>query len=110
MGRKVLQDIVNTLPQMVVGWRMYEDLERLADHPTTQISINLLRQTAIRDGVNSIDLQIVDELAEWSQRGWRVKSSDVRISRKWLYMSTSSLTASPQTESESFSSTSGVDA
>jgi hypothetical protein len=30
MGRKAFKDFANTLPAMLVGWRMQEDLETLA--------------------------------------------------------------------------------
>jgi hypothetical protein len=33
MKRKTLRDVANTLPDMLVGWRMVEDLDRLSDLP-----------------------------------------------------------------------------
>ena len=42
MGRKVLQDLANVLCQMVVGWRMGNDLSTLIEIGNTQIFIDAL--------------------------------------------------------------------
>ena len=65
MGRKVLQDIANTLPQMVVGWRMYEDLEKFADMANATVTMDVLRKVAVKDDSEPLSLHIVDELAAW---------------------------------------------
>lgn len=46
MARKVLQDVANTLCQMVVGWRMGDDLEKIADLPDGTIVFDVLLREA----------------------------------------------------------------
>ena len=65
LGRKVLQDIANTLPQMAAGWRMYEDLERFADMAKVRVTIDVLNGTARLESGESVHLQLVSELSGW---------------------------------------------
>jgi hypothetical protein len=65
MGRKNLQDVANTLPKMLVGWRMHEDLEQFAEIPNGRLTIDLLRRVAVHDVAGTLQLHIVDELAAW---------------------------------------------
>ena len=50
---------------MVVGWRMYEDLEKLADLVNARVTIDVLRHTAVKDGSEPLSLKIVEELGAW---------------------------------------------
>jgi len=65
MKRKTLQDVANTLPDMLVGWRMAEDLDRLSDLPDGTLRIDLLRETAEHSGAGPITLHVVAELTAW---------------------------------------------
>lgn len=66
MKRKSLQDVANTLPHMLVGWRMAaEDLERLSDLPDGTLRIDLLRETAEHSEAGSLALHVVTELSAW---------------------------------------------
>ena len=66
MGRKILQDIANTLSEMFVGWRMAEDLEKLSKLPDGVLTVNLLTPQASHSSEGSIDLHVVDELQLWA--------------------------------------------
>lgn len=50
---------------MLVGWRMHEDLEKLAELPNGTLTIDLLRRTAVHDVAGGLQLHIVEELAAW---------------------------------------------
>jgi hypothetical protein len=63
--RKVFQDFANTLPQMLVGWRMAEDLEVLADLPDGTLSIDVLNGTATHSSNSQFSLRIAEELNAW---------------------------------------------
>ena len=65
MRRKILQHIANTLCPMLVGWRMYEDLEILSDLPSGTIEFDLLQAEAIHSQQGKIRLQITNELQSW---------------------------------------------
>ena len=65
MGRKVLQDIANTLPQMAAGWRMYEDLEQFAEMANVRVTIDVLNGTAHRDSGEPMNLRLASELSSW---------------------------------------------
>jgi hypothetical protein len=65
VGRKVLQDIANTLPQMAAGWRTYEDLEQFADMANVRVTIDVLHGTARRDSGEPMDLRLASELSSW---------------------------------------------
>lgn len=67
MRRKVLQDLANTLCQMVVGFRMAEDMERMADLPGGTLSFDLLRETVRHSSDGELTLWITGELAAWLQ-------------------------------------------
>ena len=67
MRRKVLQDLANTLCQMVVGWRMVEDLERVAGLPDGTLSFDLLQKRVRHDSGGELKLWITGELAAWLQ-------------------------------------------
>ncbi len=65
MKRKTLQDVANTLLDMLVGWRMTEDLDRLSDLPDGTLRIDLLRQTAEHSEAGPLTLHVVAELTAW---------------------------------------------
>ena len=68
MRRKALQDIANTLCQMLVGWRMGSDLEVLADLPDGAIDFDLLGETAVHSAVGPINLGVTGELSSWLRK------------------------------------------
>ncbi len=65
MKRKTLQDVANTRPDMLVAWRMAEDLDRLSDLPDGTLRIDLLRETAEHSEAGPITLHVVAELTAW---------------------------------------------
>ena len=65
MPRKVFQDFANTLPQMLVGWRMGEDLETLANLPDGTLSIDVLSGTASHSAVPQLSLHVAKEMQAW---------------------------------------------
>lgn len=65
MRRKIIQDIANTLCQMLVGWRMGDDLEVLAELPDGILTINVLGGAASHDAARAIQLHIAGELQAW---------------------------------------------
>ena len=62
---KVLQDIANTICQMVVGWRMGDDYERIAGLPDGRLSFDLLRGTVVHSSGISPELWVAGELSAW---------------------------------------------
>ena len=75
MLRKVLQDMANTLCQMVVGWRMGSDYERIAALPDGTLSFDLLKETVAHSSGVTPDLWITGELASWL--GARLATEDI---------------------------------
>ena len=76
--RKFLNDVVNTLPRMIMAERMsYADLKTLANLPDGGLSIDLLNRRAVHSAGHSVSLQIVPHLADWLSR--RLHSNDARI-------------------------------
>ena len=67
LNRKVFQDFANTLPQMLMGWRMGDDLETLADLPDGVLSFDVLRGTATHSVTGAIALRIAEEMHAWLQ-------------------------------------------
>jgi hypothetical protein len=65
MRRKVLQDIANTLCQMMVGWRMGDDYERMAELPDGTLYVDLLEKTATHSAGYRPTLRIAGELSAW---------------------------------------------
>jgi hypothetical protein len=70
--RKIIQDLANTLCQMLVGWRMTEDLEILAALPDGTLSIDVLSGTVSHDVAGDIQLYIGGELQSWLSHRFRV--------------------------------------
>ena len=68
MARKVFQDFANTLPHMLVGWRMTEDLERIAELPDGVLTIDVLKGTTTHSAVGDLTLYIAGELQAWLAR------------------------------------------
>ena len=64
MRRKVIQDIVNNLCQMLSA-RMSEDLEYVAGFPDGTLSIDLLSGVASHDHAGNIPLDVCGELQDW---------------------------------------------
>jgi hypothetical protein len=67
VNRKVFQDFANTLPQMLVGWRMGDDLEVLAELPDGTISFNVLTGTASHSIAGTVSLHVAAEMQAWLQ-------------------------------------------
>ena len=65
MRRKCLQDIANTLPHMLVGWRMTEDLETLAQLPDGTLEIDCLRGSAEHSVAGTVSPWVAGELSAW---------------------------------------------
>jgi hypothetical protein len=65
VGRKILQDVANTLPQMFVGWRMAEDLEILVELPDGALEIDVLTETVRHSSGSTLRLHVAGELAAW---------------------------------------------
>jgi len=65
MKLKALREVANTLPAMLVGWRMTEDLDRLADLPDGVLRIDVLREVAAHSKAGPVELHVVQELSAW---------------------------------------------
>ena len=65
MRRKVLQDHANTFCQMLVGWRMGDDLDALAELPDGILSVNVLTGQAVHSVTGALHLGIAGELKAW---------------------------------------------
>jgi hypothetical protein len=65
MRRKVLQDIANTLCQIVVGWRVGNDYERIAELPDGTLFFDVLAAKAAHSLVEIPELWITGELNAW---------------------------------------------
>lgn len=65
MRRKIIQDFANTLCQMLVGWRMTEDFEVLAELPDGTLTIDALTGAGSHDVIGPLDLHIAGELQAW---------------------------------------------
>ncbi len=76
MRRKVLQDIANTLCQMMVGWRMGDDYELMAELPDGTLHFDLLNKTAAHSAGNSSALWITGELSAWLEHRLSVEKID----------------------------------
>jgi len=79
MTRKILQDVANTLPHMIMGERMsYDDLETLAQRQDGTLSIDLARREARDSSGAVVPLKIVEHLAEWLEN--RLGNNGVDVS------------------------------
>ena len=65
MRRKILQDLANTVCQMVVGWRVGEDVDRIASLPDGTLSFDLLNGTADHSSGTKPELRIAGALEAW---------------------------------------------
>ncbi len=65
MRRKVLQDYANTFCQMLVGWRMGEDLETLSELPDGELLVNALTGEATHSTYGPIKLWVAGEFQSW---------------------------------------------
>jgi hypothetical protein len=84
VGRKVLQDFANTLCQMLVGWRMGEDLELLAELPDGTLDIDVLSGSTTHSVNGRINLHIAGELQAWLKHRIseaRVEPSSIALAR-----------------------------
>jgi hypothetical protein len=84
MRRKVLQDIANTLCQMVVGWRMGDDYEHMAQLPDGTLSFDLLEEKASHSCGEYPKLWITGELSAWLKNRLaveRVESSKLAVAK-----------------------------
>lgn len=76
MRRKVLQDIANTLCQMVVGWRMGEDWERIAALPDGSLQFDVLSGEVTHSAEGKVDLWVAGELKAWLQHRLQAERID----------------------------------
>jgi hypothetical protein len=76
MRRKVLQDIANTLCQMMVGWRMGDDVERMAELPDGTLCFDLLKRTVTHSAGHVPALWIAGELSAWLDHRLSVEKID----------------------------------
>ena len=60
-----MQDITNVLCHMVVGWRMGDDYETIAELPDGRLSFNLLIGSVVHSNGTSPSLWIAGELHAW---------------------------------------------
>ena len=65
MRRKVLQDYANTFCQMLVGWRMGDDLETLSELPDGELSVNILTGEAAHSLAGPLKLWVAEEIQAW---------------------------------------------
>jgi hypothetical protein len=65
MGRKILQDVANTLPNMLVARMHLDDLETLALLPDGTLSLDLLSLAAHHSLGGVIELKFVEKIAAW---------------------------------------------
>jgi hypothetical protein len=65
MRRKFLQDIANTLCQMLVGWRMGDDLETFAQLPDGTLEVDCLKGTAHHSVSGPVSMLVASELTAW---------------------------------------------
>jgi hypothetical protein len=65
--RKILQDYANTLCQMLVGWRMGDDLEVLASLPDGTLHIDAMSGAATHSINGLLNLHVAGELQSWLQ-------------------------------------------
>ncbi len=65
MRRKRLQHFADVLCHMFVGWRMYDDLERLAGLPNGRLSLDLLSMKAKHSIWGDLNLHITEEMNSW---------------------------------------------
>jgi hypothetical protein len=79
MKLKALREIANTLPEMLVGWRMLEDLDRLADLPDGVLRIDVLREAAVHSKAGPVELHVVLELSAWFRE--RLTALDIPVSQ-----------------------------
>jgi hypothetical protein len=77
MRRKALQDVANTVCAMLVGWRMGQDLEILAELPDGTLEFDLIEQTATHSVVGPVRLHIAAEIGAWLI--WRLKDLAIPV-------------------------------
>jgi hypothetical protein len=65
MRRKALQGLANTLCDMLVGWRMAEDLERIADLPDGTLEFDLVAGRVTHNVAGPVELWVCGELTAW---------------------------------------------
>lgn len=65
MRRKVIQHYVDVLCHMAIGWRMAEDLEKLAELPDGTIEIDLRTGSTVHSTAGNVDLWIAKEMQAW---------------------------------------------
>jgi hypothetical protein len=65
MRRKIFQHYVDVLNHMVIGWRMGDDLEVLAELPSGRIHFDILSGQATHEASGPVILQIATEMKAW---------------------------------------------
>jgi hypothetical protein len=65
MKRKIIQDYANTLCQMLVGWRMGDDISKFNSLESGKFTIDILNKKCLNNGNTVKGLHIVEELNAW---------------------------------------------
>ena len=65
MRRKVIQHYADVLCRMAIGWRMGNDLEKLAELPDGALRFDLLNGSAVHSVAGEVDLCIAREMQGW---------------------------------------------
>lgn len=76
MRRKVLQDIANTICQMIVGWRLGEDYETLAELPDGILHVDLINASNSHSSGSIPALWVTAELSMWLNNRLAVENID----------------------------------
>lgn len=100
MARKVLQDLANTLCQMVVGWRMGDDVEKIANLPDGTIEFDVLSGSAKHSSGAVPDLWVSGELQAWFRARLatlKIKSEEVQAAKLEVAVKTDRLKTSRKT-------------
>lgn len=100
MARKVLQDVANTLCQMVVGWRMGDDVEKIADLPNGTIVFDVLLGEARHSSGAAPNLRVSDELRAWFRArlsGLNIAPAEVEAARLEVAFKTDRIKTTRQT-------------
>jgi hypothetical protein len=65
MRRKVIQNYADVLCHMAIGWRMEDDLEKLAELLDGSIEVNILTGRALHSQAGDLSLRIAGEMQAW---------------------------------------------
>ena len=65
MGHKILQDHAHSFCQLLVGWRMSDDLTLLSGLPSGMLTIDALNGTCTHDTLGDLETHVAPEIAAW---------------------------------------------